>query len=668
MFAWFFSAGRIALLFVLMQSVLTGQHLLKVNGQKIVNSSGSEVFLKGIGLGGWMLQEGYMLHTGAFASAQWQIKEKITDLIGAEKTAIFYDTWLKNYVTKADIDSLKSWGFNSVRLPFHFNLFATNTNPPQFLTKGFELTDSLLAWCEANQIYLILDMHAAPGGQSDEPISDYNSAFPSLWQSEQNKNLTVAIWRKIAERYTDKQWIGGYDLLNEPKWNLGSTNQPLRDLYIRLTDTIRAVDTNHIIFIEGNWFATDFNGLFPPWDANMVYSFHKYWNTNNQGSIQYLLDLRNNTNRPLWLGETGENSNQWLTDMAELMKTHNIGWAVWPHKKIKSVAGPLQATLSPLYQTLLNYWGGSGARPSETYAYNALMTQVNNLKIENCTYNKDYVHALLGQPFSSQTTAYAPNIIPGNIFAVNYDMGKHNTAYFDTDFQNTGGGSYNSGFLYRNDGVDIEQCSDFASNGYNVGWISNNEWLSYTVTVNTTGVYNIDLNVAAQSAGGSIFLLMNGTPLGGFIQVPATGGWQNWQTVQLSNVQLSAGTHKLTVRFYSGNFNFSNLDFVLVSTDIADGQSVPAEYALEQNYPNPFNPATKISYQLPEAASVKIEVYNALGAVVALLADEKQEAGYYTRSFEASGLASGIYFISMRAQASEGKAEYSATKKMILLK
>jgi endoglucanase len=153
-----------------------------------------------------------------------------------------------------------------------------------------------------------------------------------------------------------------------PNGTLGTNNVPLRDLYIRLTDTIRAVDTNHILYIEGNWYATDFAGLTPPWDANMVYSFHKYWNTNNTGSIQYLLDLRNNSNRPLWLGETGENSNQWLSDFVELMHNNNIGWATWPHKKIKSIAGPLSATLSPLYQTLLNYWNGSGSRPTATYA------------------------------------------------------------------------------------------------------------------------------------------------------------------------------------------------------------------------------------------------------------------------------------------------------------
>ena len=148
--------------------------------KKIYNGSGQEVLLKGIGLGGWLVQEGYMLQTSSFANAQWQIRQKIEQLIGTTNTENFYQAYRNNYVRKADIDSLKKWGFNSIRLPMHYNLFAENSNPPVFLNLGFEIIDSLLSWCEANQIYLILDMHAAPGGQSDEPISDYNPAYPSM--------------------------------------------------------------------------------------------------------------------------------------------------------------------------------------------------------------------------------------------------------------------------------------------------------------------------------------------------------------------------------------------------------------------------------------------------------------------------------------------------------
>ena len=101
--------------------------------KKIFDGAGQEVLLKGIGLGGWLVQEGYMLHTSDFANAQWEIKTKILDLIGEANTETFYQTYRNNYVTKSDIDSLKSWGFNSIRLPFHYNLFAVNTNPAVFL-------------------------------------------------------------------------------------------------------------------------------------------------------------------------------------------------------------------------------------------------------------------------------------------------------------------------------------------------------------------------------------------------------------------------------------------------------------------------------------------------------------------------------------------------------
>ncbi len=126
----------------------------------------------------------------------------------------------------------------------------------------------------------------------------------------------------------------------------------------------------------------------------MSYSFHKYWNGNSQSSIQYLIDLRNSTNIPLWLGETGENSNQWFVECIELMKTNNIGWAWWPHKKIASISGPLSIPLLPAYQSLLNYWTNGGTPPSSSTAFAALMAQANVMKIEHCKYNKDVIDAI----------------------------------------------------------------------------------------------------------------------------------------------------------------------------------------------------------------------------------------------------------------------------------
>lgn len=647
---------------------LYSQGFLHRDNKNIVEGNGNEILLKGIGLGGWLVQEGYMLHTSSFANAQWQIRAKISALIGEANTETFYQTYRNNYVKKADIDSLKSWGFNSIRLPMHYNLFASNTTPPVFISTGFDIIDSLLNWCEQNQLYLILDMHAAPGGQSNEGISDYNPANPSLWESESNKNLLVIIWRKIAERYKDKTWIGGYDLINEPKWDLPPNNQPLKNLYIRLTDTIRAVDNNHLLFIEGNWYATDFNGLTPAWDENMSYSFHRYWNTNTQSTIQYLVDLRNSTNRPLWLGETGENSNQWFVDCVELMKTNNIGWAWWPHKKIASIAGPLSAYLLPAYQNLLNYWNNGGIQPSVTTAKNALMAQANMLLIENCQYQKDVIDALIRMPNNTILKPYADNQIPGIIYAANYDMGKNLYAYNDVDFQNTGNsGVYNSGYNYRNDGVDIEQCSDLNSNGFNVGWTETGEWLKYTVNINNSGTYNFRITIAAPSTGGKILFSLDGTSITSILDVPATGGYQNWQDITVTDLWLPEGVHTLQARFFFGGYNFSYMNFELVTVGVnEENKSIPTEFSLNQNYPNPFNPKTVISYQLPISSNVILIVYDILGNEIATIVDEYREAGNYEVGFDPTTLnkqtSSGIYFYQLKA------GDFIQTKKMILLK
>ena len=77
------------------------------------------------------------------------------------------------------------------------------------------------------------------------------------------------------------------------------------------------------------------------WDNNMVLSFHKYWNKNDQNSIQHILDFREQYQVPVWLGETGENSNVWFTEAIQLLESNNIGWSWWPLKKL-GINNPLQ--------------------------------------------------------------------------------------------------------------------------------------------------------------------------------------------------------------------------------------------------------------------------------------------------------------------------------------
>jgi aryl-phospho-beta-D-glucosidase BglC (GH1 family) len=375
---------------------------LKTDGKQIVDGNGKPIILRGIGLGGWMLQEPYMLQLSDVAGTQTEIKARIASLIGEQECGEFYANYLSNMITERDIDSLKAWGFNSIRLPMHYNLYTLPVEKEPvagentWLNTGFDLTDKLLAWCKKNRIYLILDLHAAPGGQgNDRPIADVDTLKPQLWESEENQKKTVQLWKKLAERYADEEWIGGYDLINETNYKMEG-NAPLKKLFLEITGEIRKIDNNHIIFIEGNQFANDYDGLTPPWDKNMSYSFHKYWNATTVESIQKYLDIREKFNIPFWLGESGENSNQWFKETVTLVENNNIGWAWWTIKKIGSESSLMTITEPAGYKKIVDFWAGKGPEPTKEEAKAVFMELAENVKIEKCKVNYSVIEALLG--------------------------------------------------------------------------------------------------------------------------------------------------------------------------------------------------------------------------------------------------------------------------------
>jgi carboxylesterase type B len=406
--------------FAFWETFLTVPGVLRARGERIVDGQGREVLLRGMGLGGWMLQEGYMLGIKK-EGTQHSVRARIADLVGQEETDRFYRLWRENHMTRADVDRLAASGFNSIRLPMHYNLFTLpiEEEPVEgrdtWLPAGFEMTDRLLDWCRANRMYLILDLHAAPGGQGkDANISDYDPAKPSLWESGENRRKTVALWRKLAERYANEPWIGGYDILNEPNWTFEDkdkngredvSNAPIWDLYKQITRAIREVDTNHIIIVEGNGWGNNYNGFPGPWDPNLVMSFHKYWNPNTEEAIGHFLALRTKYRMPIWLGESGENTNDWFRECVGLVEKYQVGWAWWPHKKLFSPRCIMTVTAPDDFKKVVDYWNGEGERPSRESARRGLFELVENLKAEKCRYNADVAQALI----PGATTAPGPS-------------------------------------------------------------------------------------------------------------------------------------------------------------------------------------------------------------------------------------------------------------------
>ncbi len=127
-----------------------------------------------------------------------------------------------------------------------------------------------------------------------------------------------------------------------------------------------------------------------------------------------------------------------------------------------------------------------------------------------------------------------PVPIPGTIQAENFDNGGQGVAYFDSTAGNSGG-SYRT-----TEAVDIETSTD-TGGGFDLGWIAPGEWLNYTVNVAAAGQYGIELRAAANGAGGTFHIEMNGTNVSGPLTVPNTGGWQSWTTLTSPNFTLTAG-------------------------------------------------------------------------------------------------------------------------------
>jgi endoglucanase len=557
------------------------QQFLQANG-KYLSHRNKEVLLRGIGLGGWMLQEPYMLQLSGVAKNQSDIKKKITDLIGEERTNRFYNAWLENHCTKKDIDALAAMGFNSVRLPMHYDLYTLavekekDSTQNTWIEKGFELTDNLLKWCKQNKIYLILDLHAAPGAQgNDVPISDKDITKPSLWQSEANQKKTIALWRKLAERYKNEEWIGGYDLINET--NYGFTNPadkngcaekenvPLKKLHVEITNAIRAIDKNHIIFVEGNCWGNNYDGMFPLWDNNLVVSFHKYWNYNDQGSIQKFLDIREKQNVPIWLGESGENSNDWFTQAIALMEKNKIGWAWWPMKKLGG-NNPVQIKKPEGYDNIISYWKGEAQKPSADDAWKTFQQLAFNANIDNNILRKDVVDAMFRQVKDSAVLPFRSNSIADNsiVYAVDYDLGRNNKAYADADAAtyhvSTGKNTpWNKGHQYRNDGVDIEVCNDSITNGYSVGWTEDGEWLQYTLENKLNKPVDVYVRYAS-SASSALQLIVNDKSLEAVTLAP-TGDNKKWSVAKLAQTQFNKGKNIIRLRTVKGGANINYLQF-----------------------------------------------------------------------------------------------------------
>ena len=372
----------------------------RTDHKQIVDASGKPLFIRATNLGNWLVPEGYMWEFKDGPQSPSEIRALVMELLGPEGSTAFWQTYRENYVTREDISFLRRSGFNAIRVPLHYDLFESDD------AEGFKLLDRLTSWCRAEGLYIILDLHAAPGGQTGANIDD-SPGYPWLYQSPQEQQHLFSIWRRLATHFRDEPIVLGYDLLNEPIppfAKLEPLTPLLEPLYKKLAAEIRTVDSHHILFLGGANWDGNFSVFGKPFDSNVAYTFHKYWTAPDESVIKPYIDFRERYDVPIWMGESGENTDEWISKFVATLEKNNIGWAFWPYKKmgkptsIVTVSAPADwdriVAFAKLPRGTAHVEDRLKDRPEQETIHRAFSELLEDIRLNKCRVNEGYVRAL----------------------------------------------------------------------------------------------------------------------------------------------------------------------------------------------------------------------------------------------------------------------------------
>ena len=366
---------------------------LRVKGREIVDSQGNRIRLRGTCPGGWMNMEDFI---NGHPGAEHTLRAQMAAALGASKAQFFFDRMLDYFFNEDDVLFLRNAGINVVRFPLNYRHFEDDMSPFKYKESGFARLDKVLDLCEKHNLYVILDLHSAQGWQNVHWHSDNASRISLLWRDASYQKRYIALWKEFAQRYANRSVIAGYDVLNEPctnnemgdyPWNVPPNFKPdwniMNTVYRRVVTEIRKADTRHIIFLEGDSYASIFFGLDKPFDDNLAYSSHNYtvpgfgpgqypgvihprnalgsgsepWDLKKQEQLFLNAEgtrFTQQNNVPLWVGEFGSVFNgpadeagdrlRALDDQLSIFEANGAHWTTWNYKDI-GVMGML--TLNP---------------------------------------------------------------------------------------------------------------------------------------------------------------------------------------------------------------------------------------------------------------------------------------------------------------------------------
>ncbi|WP_271766024.1 cellulase family glycosylhydrolase [Aquimarina algiphila] len=430
-----------------------------------------------------------------------------------------------NCLTESSLDALAyDWDADILRISLYVQEGGYETDPVGFTNQ----VNRLIEEATARGMYALVDWHQLNPGDPNYNLENAKRFFTDIANQHKNKNNII------------------YDVCNEPNGS-GVTWNRIKTYADQIIPVIQSIDNDAVVLVGTHgWSTFGVSGQGNLQDVinnplqfdNVMYTFHFYAKSHGELYLNRLDEA--SSQLPVFVTEfgsqeaSGDGPNDFVMTQRfiDLMQQKKISWTSWNYSDDFRTGAVWQSgTCSG------GPWTTDRLKSAGSWIRDKIKFPADNFP---------------GNGGSDTQSPYAgtPRNIPGKIEAENYDLGGQNIAFNELSDSNEGG-------EYRNDAVDIEVCSE---GGYNIGWIKTGEWLEYTVNVETAKTYTLESRVAAISSGRKFHIEVDGQKSSGQIDVPNTGGWQNWQTVTTS-VTLNKGVQVVRVVMDSDDFNLNYLIF-----------------------------------------------------------------------------------------------------------
>ncbi len=559
---------------------ITQSDFIKANGKHLYTNygNGDAILLRGTNAGGYLVQEFWMCPTDYVGdvSDQMEIIQTLTTRFGADAAATLIDVYEDNYWTEKDFDNCKAIGMNCIRLPLWYrNLVDANGN---LLPNAFEKIDWFINEAGERGLYVIVDMHGAPGSQNGSDHSGVDGGDDKIGASQfffgnnaaANQELYYKLWDIIARRYVGNPVVAGYDLLNEPyctyRYNSGYSDDYLHNMlwniYDKAYDIIRAVDPDHVIIMEATWNPVDLPHPDTYGWTNVMYEYHNYlyddYDNANGGQVSNMQNKINaivsaNYNVPSYMGEFCymNNASAWQQGL-QLLNDYGINWTTWTYKVTSNYGN----------------WG----------LYNQDVESVN---VWSDSY--DEIYRKWSNVGSSYVNSYLVDAVK-SYFSSEVNLPAQGTVYEAENYTIVGGQSeaqnfYSGGYAAGNMNSSVAYA-DVASDWSNIKSVQfTNVTADYTGTHTLRIAYNGDDDK-------TILVKVNG---GENIQVSlpkqGDGSWNVMHSTEI-DINLNAGSNTIWVSGTINDINtWANIDYIeVIGSDYDHATSVNGKIYEAEDY------------------------------------------------------------------------------------